>query len=789
MRSLRRQSLCDPETLELSSDLARPLDLELQQFIKRMPKYFALHAHSMGRQPTADSVSSPMNVDGGRSSTTPFVSSSPFQSSTPVPLGISSSSAPSSDHPTSSSTSLSTNILAVQGCILRATANSLSLKLWSPFLRPSRADDYPNAPAELAAATASQEIINASHHLMDRLKTTNPITMAFYGFGQAVWHAGLILGSIVIHNPDVLYAEKALNGIALAVKLMNDPLVAGFQVKNVQDHQHQATLQSRESHATSILRLIESLADKAFTSVDFSLGSKRKVDRNDAHLRFLSAGGFRVPYVGGCFVTGPLEGDLKEFEGTGGAGAPGASVGLGIRDTPISSADVMMSRKKVSRHVLDRGSATDSGPEPQSPWVSQSNARLPGSHHDPRATEEPHSRSLTKREETRSRPAHDTTSENEDDVSEVTSVHAPSKTVAQYPVIGVRSRPRDGSGRVEAVSSTRLANSQNSQGTSSKEGGSRKSRTDGSNSTKGKKREDSQPANRPPSNQPKSSSGGKSRRQSVNAQSTNTQYHAQTMHHRGPETLPAPPPHPGMQMGNSLGFSGPPQDMRELAATSNPLPIQTHPPYAPMNAVPQNTDYNIYQNAVHQTTLPLPHVPLQLQPQIEHHYQHRPLNPEDHRALPPSVQSHQHMHQQYQQPPPAQTVLNYSSDYPYAPSSAITGGFSSNDTIAQPESGSGLAWQHPYDTFINTDYNQFSSANGGSQHELPLSYGNAAMLNVQDAAPQTMGHVLHNSGSNNAFTGNHPIQQADQSFEMPAQTWNPSPAGNGGHGWPRQSQY
>jgi len=147
------------------------------------------------------------------------------------------------------------------------------------------------------------------------------------------------------------------------------------------------------------------------------------------------------------------------------------------------------------------------------------------------------------------------------------------------------------------------------------------------------------------------------------------------------------------------------------------------------------------------------------------------------------------MHQQYQQPPPAQTVLNYSSDYPYAPSSAITGGFSSNDTIAQPESGSGLAWQHPYDTFINTDYNQFSSANGGSQHELPLSYGNAAMLNVQDAAPQTMGHVLHNSGSNNAFTGNHPIQQADQSFEMPAQTWNPSPAGNGGHGWPRQSQY
>ena len=537
MRSMKKKSFRDPSTGELSTEAARQFESEITQFVKELPREFALDFRMGQIPPTPAHHSTPRAMDEG-SATSPFAHptqptmvSSPFGMNVSSPYGAQTPQARTPEDSTmlrdfTVQTSFPvSDIVAAQACELRSMANTLILQLWSPFLRPSHARTQPNQPASLASATAAHGIIVAAHHLLNRFRFVRPAAYGFYGFGQMVWHSGLVLASVVINSPEVLFADNALKGLEVAIEVMKDPIVAGLGMRKVaraggQPGQRSQQIQPKLSQATAILEMMKSTAESTFagTGTGFGLGSKRKNGEASVSMRALGTNGFQLPYAGGAVLSGPIVGD-SELNGTGGAGAPDSMTSPPQRGPQHSSTP--------AGHVFW---TTGADHEATSGLVASSSTSA--------AFQMDHQNGMRSR-------AQSVISTNS---SSIISSAIPSKSNAAYPLLGVRDRSKN-SVKVETSSATGIPTSSagptrtnGSQRT--RDGASGKVRKRTSNSSIGRGYQT--PAGPTPA--------------SAHVRRPSTQSQFPPPQSGGPSSLPPPPPPPAsMQDTSQVGMSYPVQ--------------------------------------------------------------------------------------------------------------------------------------------------------------------------------------------------------------------------------------
>ncbi|KAG8920965.1 hypothetical protein FRC02_000523 [Tulasnella sp. 418] len=350
MKSFKKRTFRDPQTNELSLEAARAFEAEVQTYLSELPKHFALNfkletsgrdrAASHPADEDATMTSGPTSAPMTRQNTNTSVAGSPFpgsNSGTPAPVNgqPSYTQAASNNDPVIPSSTVfpQSDVIAAQACELHTMASLLILKLWHPFLvapnsptnnansrssqQPQAPPPQPNQAASLACATAAHAIIVASHHLLNRFRHIRPATYGFYGFGRGVFHAGCVLANIVITSPGVLFAEPALKGLAAAVEIMKDPVVAGYMggrmrgTMNVPGTEvHQPPLKPQTTEALRILEKLLLKANNIHSGEISHTGAKRKYDAADDELNedgLRLSDGFQLPYAGGAIMTSEVQ--------------------------------------------------------------------------------------------------------------------------------------------------------------------------------------------------------------------------------------------------------------------------------------------------------------------------------------------------------------------------------------------------------------------------------------------------------------------------------------------------
>ncbi|KAG8906973.1 hypothetical protein FRB99_005615 [Tulasnella sp. 403] len=191
---------------------------------------------------------------------------------------------------------------AIQACDLHIMANLLLMKLWYPFFRASLASSQANQNASaVACATAANNVIIASQHLMNRFKFRRPLSFGFYGFGRAVWLAATFLASTLIASPHILFASAARRSLDVAIILVRDQVVGGKS--------NATTKQKYEVRL--LLEHLRMMADRVSgrgLPGGAVAGSKRKSGNHVETVKMRY--GFQIPYVGASLVSAPGELDI-----------------------------------------------------------------------------------------------------------------------------------------------------------------------------------------------------------------------------------------------------------------------------------------------------------------------------------------------------------------------------------------------------------------------------------------------------------------------------------------------
>ncbi|KAG8906360.1 hypothetical protein FRB99_007044 [Tulasnella sp. 403] len=122
-----------------------------------------------------------------------------------------------------------TDVTAIQAWDLYAMANSLIIRLWTPFFLPSLTGTQLEPYPITACYNAAHIIITASEHMRVRFRDTRPVILGYYAYGRTSFLAGAIAAAVAIFGSGSLdIAMPAIQDLETCHKIVNDAVVCGL---------------------------------------------------------------------------------------------------------------------------------------------------------------------------------------------------------------------------------------------------------------------------------------------------------------------------------------------------------------------------------------------------------------------------------------------------------------------------------------------------------------------------------------------------------------------------------
>ena len=183
----------------------------------------------------------------------------------------------------------STDIMAMQSCDLYTMADSLSVRLWTPFLLPTLGSAQIQQWPALACATAASAVVIASEHIRKTYRDLRPANLGSLVFGRSVFVAASSSSTIAIRGgPELHFMPMAVKTLRTALAISRDTTVCGVGKKDDKPNRFECG---------RVLELLLLKAERSLQTYQMGVGSKRKegmVPRDDV-LKLRA--NFELPYL------------------------------------------------------------------------------------------------------------------------------------------------------------------------------------------------------------------------------------------------------------------------------------------------------------------------------------------------------------------------------------------------------------------------------------------------------------------------------------------------------------
>ncbi|KAG8906118.1 hypothetical protein FRC01_008117 [Tulasnella sp. 417] len=186
------------------------------------------------------------------------------------------------------------DIMALQACHLYTMANSLIIRLWTPFLFPTLKNPQFHQYPALACTTAANAIVTACNHVRRQFRGVRPANVGYYALGRSVYIAGCMASIVAIRGgPDLHFCETAVKTVKTAIEISKDPAVCGIGRPDPRTYRFETG---------RVLELMRLKAENTWKQGQAAAGSKRVNEVPQQEILKLRAG-YELPYAGRGIVT------------------------------------------------------------------------------------------------------------------------------------------------------------------------------------------------------------------------------------------------------------------------------------------------------------------------------------------------------------------------------------------------------------------------------------------------------------------------------------------------------
>lgn len=198
------------------------------------------------------------------------------------------------------------DLTIAQACDIHIRLNTIIIKIWLPFMLQSN-DHNTAAPRQTAeiCAKSARAIVLASAFALQRFRQARPARFGSYWFARSMFLAATVLGSILIEEPDAMYADAAKSILDLAIDtVFKDSIVCGSPSTTITDDE--------EAHEVVwLLEHIREMANRVQLLSILSTGSKRKTHDSAPLVEAVTIPtNFRVPFAGSEVLAASTEVDI-----------------------------------------------------------------------------------------------------------------------------------------------------------------------------------------------------------------------------------------------------------------------------------------------------------------------------------------------------------------------------------------------------------------------------------------------------------------------------------------------
>lgn len=186
------------------------------------------------------------------------------------------------------------DIMALQACHLYTLANSLIIRLWTPFLFPTLKNPQFHQYPALACTTAANAIVTACNQIRKSFRQVRPANLGYYALGRSVYIAGCMASIVAIRGgPDLHFCETAVKTVKTAIEISKDPAVCGIGRPDPRAYRFETG---------RVLELMRLKAENTWKQGQAAAGLKRLNEGPQQEILKLRAG-YELPYAGRGIVT------------------------------------------------------------------------------------------------------------------------------------------------------------------------------------------------------------------------------------------------------------------------------------------------------------------------------------------------------------------------------------------------------------------------------------------------------------------------------------------------------